>query len=241
MNQTDAAPTPISVAGSSGWTAGRVAALAIGSVLILASLGLLAGAGIGLWADLTQRDAGYVTPAVHDLSTTGSALVTEPTKLGSAGVGWLYSPVLLDKVRIRVTPQSSSGRPLFVGIARSDDVDRYLAGVKHTLVTDFFGGKSEAVGGGAARSVPADQHFWAASSTGAGKRTVVWDPADGSWTVVVMNADARPGIDVKADFGARMPNLGWLSVGFLAAGAILLAGGALLVVGAIRRRRAAMA
>jgi hypothetical protein len=240
MTQTDVAPTSISVPRPSGWTGGRVAALAIGTVLVLVSVALLVGAGIGLWADLGQRDGGYVTPAAHEFSSTGSALATEPTKLGSAGVGWLYSPALLGKVRIRVT-RVGAGPALFVGIGPARDVDRYLAGVKHTFISDFFGNKAEPVDGGSARSAPGKQDFWVASATGAGARTLVWHPVDGSWTVVVMNADGQPGIDVKADLGARMPDLLWVSVGLLAAGAVLLAGGALLITGAIRRRRAAAA
>jgi hypothetical protein len=52
-----------------------------------------------------------------------------------------------------------------------------------------------------------------------------------------MNADARPGIDVGADLGARMPTVTWIAVGVLAAGCLFLAGGALLIAGAIRGRR----
>ena len=111
-------PEPKASSRPSEWTASRIAALAIGALLVLVSLALLGGGGTGLWADLTQRDAGYVTTGVHEFSTSGSALAAEPTKLGSAGVGWLYSPGLLGKVRIRVTPVSS-GPPLFVGIGRS--------------------------------------------------------------------------------------------------------------------------
>jgi hypothetical protein len=69
----------------------------------------------------------------------------------------------------------------------------------------------------------------------------VWEPEDGSWTVVVMNADAQPGIDVGADLGARMPAVTWIAVGVLAAGGLFLAGGALLIAGAIRGRRASRA
>jgi hypothetical protein len=63
----------------------------IGGLLVLLSLALLGTGGTALWADRTQRDAGYVTTDVHQFSTSGSALMTEPTDLGSAGVGWLYS------------------------------------------------------------------------------------------------------------------------------------------------------
>jgi hypothetical protein len=231
------ASLPKVAARPSGWTAGRITALVIGALLVLLSLALLGSGGTALWADRTQRDAGYATTDVHTFSTAGSALATVSTELGSAGTGWLYSPTLLGEVRIRVTP-AGSGRLLFVGIGPSTEVDRYLAGVDHTVITEFWGDKTEDVAGGSPASPPETQDFWVASSTGSGARTLVWDPTDGSWTVVVMNADGRPGIDVGADLGAKVPALPWIAVGFLAVGAILMAGGALLIVGAVRRHRA---
>jgi hypothetical protein len=209
-------------------------------LLVLVALVLLGAGGTGVWADLTQRDAGYVTTDVHEFSASGSALATDPTHLGSPGVAWLYSPSLLGKVRIRVTP-ASAGPPLFVGIGRSSDVDRYLARVQRTIVSDFFGDKVQYIGGGRPRSAPGTQHFWVASSTGPGARTLKWDPRSGSWTVVVMNADARPGIGVRADLGARMPAVLWIAIGLLVAGTVFLAGGGLLIAGAIRGRRASRA
>lgn len=222
----------------SRWTGARVAALVIGVILVLIALALLGAGGTGLWAEWTQREGGYVTTGEHSFSTSGSALATEHTHLGSAGVGWLYSPGLLGKVRIRVTP-TSAGEPMFVGVGRSSDVDRYLAGVNHTVISDFFGDKVEAVAGGAAQSRPGTQQFWAAAATGPGARTLLWSPKKGSWTVVVMNANARPGIAVRADLGARFPAVLWIAIGLSVAGAVFLVGGGLLIAGAIRRRGAA--
>jgi hypothetical protein len=212
-------------------------ALVIGALLVLVSLVLVGAGGTALWADRTHRDAaGYLTSDVEDFSSSGSALVTEPADLGSPGTGWLYSPTLLDSVRIRVTP-SSSGSPLFVGIGPSADVDRYLAGVGHTHISDFWTNKVEAIDGGAPASAPGTQDFWVASVTGPGAQTLMWDAADGSWTVVVMNADARPGIHVAADLGGRIPALPWIAFGVLVAGTVFLVGGALLIAGAIRPAR----
>ena len=53
-----------------------------------------------------------------------------------------------------------------------------------------------------------------------------------------MNPDGRPGINVRADLGATYPTLLWIAVGLLAAGAVVGAGGALLIAGAIRHRGA---
>ena len=92
------------------WTAGRIASLVIGALLVLMSLAPLGAGGTALWADLTQREGGYVTSDVHEFSTVGSAVTTEPTKIGSAGV--LYSPRLLGEIRIRVTSANPSTRPV---------------------------------------------------------------------------------------------------------------------------------
>jgi hypothetical protein len=207
----------------------------VGALLALVALVLLGAGGTVLWANLAQRDAGYVTTDVHEFSTAGSALATDPTDLGSSGTGWLYAPALLDKVRIRVTPVTA-GSPVFVGIGRSADVDRYLAGVNHTVIADFWTDKVEAVDGGTSASAPGGQDFWVASATGRGTQTVVWDPTDGSWSVVVMNGDGQPGIDVETDLGARIPALRWIAVGLLLGGAVFAVGGTLLIVGAIRTR-----
>jgi len=241
MNEAHVSTTALSdmhgaAARSSGWTAGRIAALVIGMLLALLALVLLGAGGTGVWADRTQRDAGYVTTSVHDFSTSGAAIVTERTELGSAGVGWLYSPGLLGKVRIRAIP-SASAKPLFVGIGPSAHVDSYLGRVRHTVVSDFWTDKVEQVAGRTAVAAPAKQGFWAASDAGRGARTLVWKPRDGSWTVVVMNADGRPGLYVGTELGARFPVVLWVSLGVLAAGAFFLAGGTLLIAGALRGRR----
>jgi hypothetical protein len=239
-SQASSALRPQPAAHHTRWAGGRIAALVMGTLLVLLSLALLGGGGTALWADRTQRDQGYVTTDVHQFSSSGSALSTVETDLGSAGVAWLYSPALLDEVRIRVT-SASPGRPLFVGIGPSTDVDRYLSGVNHTVITEFFDDKSHTVEGGVPTSPPGAQAFWVASATGTGTQSVKWDPSDGSWTVVVMNADGQPRIDVEADLGATIPALPWIAIGVLAAGGVFLAGGALLIAGAIRDRRASSA
>jgi hypothetical protein len=215
------------------WSAGRITAIVVGVLLVLVSLASLGGGIYGLWADRTQRDGGYVTSSEQQFSTAGSALVTKPTDLGSAGTGWLYAPSVLDKVRIRVTPQGPAS--VFLGIGPTDAVDRYLAGVAQTTITDFWSGKVEVVSGGASRTAPSAQHFWVASATGAGRQTLFWKPTAGSWSVVVMNANGRPGVNVGADLGATLPALPWIALGLVIAGAVFLTGGALLIRGALPR------
>ena len=67
MNQT-LAPTTRAPEASAAWTGGRIAAIAIGTMLVLVSLVLLGAGGTALWADTTQREDSYVTTGVHVFS-----------------------------------------------------------------------------------------------------------------------------------------------------------------------------
>ena len=234
-------PPPPDLTGTPGWTAGRIVALVFGSLMILIGVGLL-GAGVtALWADLGRRDAaGYVTTNAHAFSTAGSAITTDPVELGDPGVGWLYSEVVLGEVRIRVAP-SDPGSYVFVAIGPTSEVDRYLAGANTTVISDFWTERLESTGGSETPSPPETQDFWVASIGGPGPQTLTWDPANGSWTVVVMNADGRPGVDVSADLGATMPMLTGFAIGSFAFGCLFLAGGVVLIVVAFRRQRSSVA
>src|SRR5690348_7636689 len=98
----------------SGWTTGRIIALAVGSVLLLISLTLIAGGGTLVWADTGQARSGYLTTSTATYSTQGYALVSDSISLHGPGL-------LVDRVRIRITSPDPS-RPLFAGIAATGDV-----------------------------------------------------------------------------------------------------------------------
>ncbi|GLY38205.1 hypothetical protein Amsp01_042290 [Amycolatopsis sp. NBRC 101858] len=217
-----------------GWTGGRIAAAVTGAVLVLGSMGLLTGGGAVLWADRTQRDDdGYLT-ASSTFVSSGYAVATDPVRL--QGVSAPKLTTFVGDVRIRVT--DTGGRPVFVGIGRTADVERYLAATEYTTAGNrTHPGSAPAVPPGAAG-------VWVASASGAGTQTVGWPVLDGQWTAVVMNADASRGVSVRADAGATAPALGWIALALLVSGAIVLAGGVVLIGVAARgasRRPAAPA
>jgi hypothetical protein len=234
MSEAHGPPTTPTRPVPSDWTGGRIAALVVGIVLALVAVAFVGAGGTALWAAF-QKDDGYVTTDVHEFSTSGAALATDPVDLGSAGVHWAYSSNLVDKIRIRVTP-AGSGAPVFVGIGPSRAVDGYLAGVNHTVITDFWDETVDQVPGSTPASAPGKQTFWVAASTGPGTQTVQWNPSSGTWTAVVMNADGRPGLNVAADLGGTVPQLTWIILGTFLAGALFTAGAVFLIVRAVHRR-----
>ncbi len=203
----------------------RIVSLVAASVLGLLSLGLLAAAGGLLWANSKKDYEGYISTGFDPFQTGTHALATEDLDLDASGTGWLLDQDRYRKVRIRVQPQD--GTPVFVGIARTGDAERYLRGVSHDLVTDLdydpFRADYRELAGSRRPGAPAEERFWAASAQGSGTQALTWDVEHGNWSVVVMNADASRGVDAEVSAGAEVPFLepaGWgvLTGGLLALG-----------------------
>ena len=228
-------PEPGVTTARSGWTAGRVIALIVGALMVLVSLAFLTGGGIALWADKTQRDdEGFVTSSRQGLATSTYALTVEGIDLRGSEPRWVFPGRILGDVRVRAEDRSGDGS-IFVGIARTRDVDSYLGSVAHATVTDLFDRDAIARTGGPPDGPPDNRTFWAASASGPGLQSAVWDAAPGSWSIVVMNEDASKGVAIDGDIGATVPALVWVAIGLLVAGGILLLGGVAFMVGAIRR------
>ncbi|MCV2487890.1 DUF4389 domain-containing protein [Geodermatophilus sp. YIM 151500] len=233
------APTvPPADARPSTWTAGRVAVVVIGSLLLLAATGPLAAGGGLLRADQTQRVDGYLWTPAAELRTDGYALASDSMRLDTGGEQWVLDRFLGD-ARLQATA-TDPATELFIGIARSAAVDRYLAGVEHRILHDLGrdpqgGANATDVPGGAPGVPPEEADIWTASATGPGTQVLDWAPADGSWTAVVMRADGGAGLAVETRAAATVPGLTSLAVGLLAGGAVLLVAGALLVALAVHR------
>ena len=228
-----AAPTAGGTA-TRGWSAGPVTMLVIGAIIALFSVAALAAGGAMLWADQTQRDsAGYLSVS-DELATPAFALVAEDIDFrADDGPRALYPSSILDKARIEAT--GITGDSVFVGIARAEDVDRYLGSTGYASVRDLRDSSLVTHAGGAPGSVPGNEDFWVASSSGPGKQTLTWEVQEGTWTAVVMNADASAGVSVETKVGARIPSLGWIAAGVMGAGVVFLLVGAGLIVLAVYR------
>jgi len=216
-----------------GWSAGPISVLVIGTIVVLAGLGMVAAGGAMLWADQTQRDSQGYLSVTDELETASYALVAEDIDFRATGPKALYPSSILDEARIEAT--SLSGGSVFVGIGRSADVDRYLQGTGYAVVDDAWDSSLSRHPGGPPATAPTEQGFWVASSAGNGSQSLTWDVREGQWTAVVMRADARAGVAVRAGVGARIPSLPWIGAGVLGAGALFLVFGGGLIVGAITR------
>jgi hypothetical protein len=218
-----------------GGTFGKVVLIVVGVIAGIIAFGLLAGGCALVAVDQTQRDDdGFLMSPSRDLTTPSYAIVSESAKLDTGGAEWALD-TFLGTIRIR----SESERPVFVGIGPAAAVDAYLAGVDRDEISDLDNsGDPEYTSreGGAPRSPPAEQTFWAESASGSGEQTVDWEPQDGRWRVVVMNADASRGVSSDMSIGAELDSALWIGIGLLGLGVLFAAAAGLAITGAVRRR-----
>lgn len=217
-----------------GWTLWRAMAVLAGSVVVLCSLGLITAGGY-LLTEATS-DGGWLSLGHGTYETDSYAVVTEPADWSTQ----TYALDNVEKVRIRVTPRDAT-TPVFVGIARPDEVARYLSGVRHVTVhgaSNYRVTYSQHNGQAPARP-PAQAIPWTAQVTGTGTQTLEFAARKqpGAKVLVVMNADGSPWVRGRAESLVTQPSLPWIASGLLAGGVVLAAGAVLLIVKPLRRVR----
>jgi hypothetical protein len=213
----------------------RVLLLVFGSIVVLIALAFLAGGAVGLWA-LGERDSsGYFTTATHELSSSSYAIASESLDVDGDVPGWFGDRFATARI------EATSTQPVFIGIARTSDVERYLAGAQYDEITDIdadpFSVTYRRVEGSAQPAPPTEQDFWSVEASGSGTQTITWPLEEGEWSAVAMNADGSREVTVDAQFGGRVSSLVWVAIAFLIVGVLVLIGGATLIYFGARRRR----
>jgi hypothetical protein len=212
------------------WIVVGIVIMVIAAPVVIAGTAMLALFGSG----------GQLRTGPHVVTTPGSALVSSVAEIDSASE--LTSTLGDSTVQIQGTARSAD-HGVFVGIAPAAEVDRYLAGADVDVVTDFeidpFKLDTDRRAGTATVETPGTQDFWVAKAQAAsGTATLNWTVRDGDYRIVVMNADASPGVDVDGTFAVVLPAAAGIGTTVLVTGLVIgVIGIALLVVGLRRPGR----
>ena len=214
----------------------RVVALILGVLLLVPSLAVLIGGGALGLGYAVARDDGYFEIGLDRLQTPTPAIRSDEIDfLADPGSpDWLID---LFDADVRITADSvGPDEALFVGIARTDDVDAYLTGVAHDVVTDINDRSPdyERVDGDLTATAPADETFWVETATG-DRPELVWTATNGSWTAVLMNVDGTPGVTADVDVGINSSAFLPVAIFMMAVGVLLTGVSITLIVIGTRR------
>ncbi|MHC6592551.1 DUF4389 domain-containing protein [Arthrobacter sp. C152] len=213
--------------------------LVLGILLAVPGLAALAGGAVASAVGAAQGD-GYLTSSTTRFSVSSYAITSPRMEtFGDDVPGRL--PFDIGTLRLRAESMTP-GKQVFLGIGPQAEVERYLSGVHRSELLNAFrrGNRAEYrdipgdIPGDTPPAPPAGQGFWTASVSGPGQQELTWDLAAGAWEIVVMNADASSGVDVRMQAGFRSELIRPAATGLLVGGTIaLLLGVPLIVLGAV--------
>lgn len=224
-NPGQSSPQPSGSAHSQIRAVGRVLPGAI--LTLVGSLVLVSGVGL-LFAFGTH---GRLTSGPRLLSTPAGAIVSPVSTIkNTSGVATLMGQPTL---RISASPTATSPAA-FVGIAPATEVNRYLAGVATEHISDvgFEGSASTASRqtGRASAQPPSTQPFWVAQASSTHTARIDWKIKDGSYRVVIMNANGHGGIAATSTITTTLPNMPLYALLAMILGVLITAGGTWLIV-----------
>lgn len=218
---------------------GRVVLVVIGALAALVGFGLAAAGATLALAHATQRDsAGFFTTDSYRLQSPAYAVTSERIDLRSDVPTGKWGPVG-PVGTVRITTTGNQTTPVFVGIGPEAAVARYLQSSARDELVDVSFAPFRATyrhrPGEVAPNAPRAETFWAASAVGAGTQTLTWDVEEGRWAVVIMNADATPGVAADVSVGIQTGLLLPVGLGLAVAGILALALAAVMLIVGLRR------
>lgn len=221
--------------------ASHVVAVLLGCLLVLPGLGMLVGGVVAASAQAFATDDGYFRFTPDRIDSDGVAIAATDMWLDGHGrddgPDWLLDHLDVD-LRLRVTGAASTD-DVFVGIARTPDVDEYLAGAAYADVVDLDGhtARLRHVAGDASITPPGREDFWTVAVSGPGEQELTWEARGGRWAVVIMNADGSPAVAADIEIGVRSDAVMPIAIVMIVAGGLVLVGGIVLIVIGARGRR----
>ncbi|MFW2382429.1 MAG: DUF4389 domain-containing protein [Acidimicrobiales bacterium] len=183
----------------------RIVAIIAGCVLVLpAIVMILGGAALGLGHAFGRDADGFFETTIDQVETATVAVTADELDLTAdpAGPSWILDQL---DAEVRFIVEDSS-KEMFIGIAPKGDVDSYLAGVAHNEVVELDDDLTPIYryrDGSPTATPPGAEQFWVASAEGETPLTLKWNPTEGTWTVVLMNADGSAGVLSDVNVGVK--------------------------------------
>jgi hypothetical protein len=196
-------------------------ALAGAAVTGLIAFALVIAGAFLLWANGHYKDAdGYLTTGSEPFASTEYAITSDKLEINGH---WPLSSNRYGTVRLTA---HAKDKPMFIGVARTTDVDAYLRDVAHSRVDDIsyapFSARYTPIAGQDKPARPADQRIWSAQAHGDGTRSLTWKVEKGDWSIVVMNEDGSRGVTTSVGAGAKVPYIAELAYAALGAGLLFI-------------------
>ncbi len=207
----------------------------VGVTGVFVGVALIVAATMVFTLDLED---GFNLTETHPFGSSSHAIVAHDFAELADPPSWM-----IEEIRIQGT--SATSADLFVGVAATRTVERFLNGVGHDEIVAIEFRADKTLGGvdyttqpgTAVPTPPGLEPFWAATAHGPNIRSLDWPTEEGDWTAVIMNADGSAPVAADLALGMKIRGLTAIGAFALTFGIASLAGGTLLAMRGQRLRR----
>ena len=208
----------------------RITLIVVGIVLLVGGVvtAVAGGALMALFGSSNTLSSGTERADTSTVALVAAMDNIKDTKGFASAVG---TPSL------SLSANGASGHDVFIGIGPAAAVENYLAGAPIARVKDLeidpFRLKTVRREGSQQPAPPTAQKFWTVQASGTDPQ-LRWNINDGSYRLVVMNADASPGVAIDGRFALRIPHLFSIGIGILVGGIVVATIGLILLMLGLR-------
>ncbi|MBN2336048.1 zinc ribbon domain-containing protein [Candidatus Bathyarchaeota archaeon] len=235
------------------WGAGKVIAVLFGGLLLLVGVPLtFAGTAVMGVTRSLDDGTGYIGIRGVDFDTGTQALVFKEMHMKDMLIDEIDGPMVHywapepgDFVKLKFTAESNTGGEVFIGVIEESKAMEYLGDAEYDYISEFRMDKPHdrtpeityrRHDGDTLNATLLDLDIWTAYANGE-EATLDWAPEDGSYWVVIMNADASAPVDVETGLGVKVPFLSFIGQGLMLGGLVCLGlGGLVMYFGVVGRK-----
>jgi len=210
---------------------GKIFLIVISVLILLAGLASMIGGGALTWSNyFLKDDDGFYSSKAADINRDSFAITTSPADI-ELDPHWVLNWV--EKVKVKFTATNKTeGKETFIGIAKEETLSDYLGDSDYDEIEEFRTKNLSSEpqisykrhsGNSAPETPPTSLKSWTASAHGDGQQVLEWRLEEGTYSMVLMNADGSRGLKFSGSVGVKIPVIPGLGLGLLIGGLFLIA------------------
>ena len=230
------------------WGIVHIGVILLSVLLLITSFGLImGGTGMRSFKDVMTDEDGYLKSKTQTIQVPSYGIVADEIDIELDQDAMRFFQRQGGFVSFKVTTESlDPTKEVFIGVARYADAYSYIDPMEYHEIADINmgwerGDEQETVyilhPGDAPATPPTEQDFWVVQASSAAEQTISWDPEEGNYYVVLMNADGSEGITANIRLGVQVPFFGGLGDILIGAGVVVGAIGLLMLYFTIKRNQ----
>lgn len=242
-------PTSMYVKQNEPWGIVHIGMIVFSVILMITAFGLImGGTSMRSIQTIMTDDDGYIMSNTQTVQVPSYGIVVDEIDINMDPDAKRFFEMRGGFLSFKLVAESTDlSKEIFVGVARYNDAFSYINPMMYHTIDDMDMGwenYDESTGpvytlhrGNPPATAPSEQTFWIIQSSSAEEQTITWEPEEGNYYVVLMNADGSEDVSANIKVGVEVPFFSGIGDILLSVGVVIGAVGVLLLYLTLKRNQ----